>query len=86
VIGETLPGFEMSSWIAVVAPKDTPAEIVSRVNADINSVLKEDQIRTKLGDLGLAVSGGPPAELEETIRAGLDVRGKLIKAAGISPE
>jgi tripartite-type tricarboxylate transporter receptor subunit TctC len=86
VIGESLPGFEMSSWIALVAPKDTPSEIVSRVNTDINSILKEDQIRTKLGDLGLAVSGGPPSELEETIMSGLDVRGRLIKAAGIAPE
>jgi tripartite-type tricarboxylate transporter receptor subunit TctC len=86
VIGETLPGFEMSSWIAVVAPKDTPPAIVSRINDDINSILKESQIQTKLGGLGLAVSGGPPSELEETIKAGLDVRGKLIKAAGIAPE
>jgi tripartite-type tricarboxylate transporter receptor subunit TctC len=86
VLGETVPGFEMSSWVALVAPAGTPAHIVSRVNETVGSVLREDQIQKKLGELGLAVTGGSPSDLAQTIRSGLDVRGRVVKAAGIAPE
>src|SRR6185295_1304272 len=85
-IGETVPGFEMSSWVAFFAPAGTPPEIVAKLNAAMAKILKADAVKAKLANLGLVVQAGSPAELAETVRDGLKVRGELIKAAGIQPE
>ena len=49
-------------------------------------VLKTDAVKGKLANLGLVVQAGTPAELADTVKDGLKVRGELIKAAGIQPE
>jgi len=85
-IGETVPGFEMSSWVAMFAPAGTPDEIVTKLNAASAKILKTDAMREKLAVLGLVVDAGTPAELAATVRDGLKVRGELIKAAGIQAE
>jgi len=85
-IGETVPGFEMSSWVAFFAPAGTPAEIIAKLNAAMAKILRADGVKEKLANLGLVVVAGSPAELADTVRDGLKVRGELIKAAGIQPE
>jgi tripartite-type tricarboxylate transporter receptor subunit TctC len=85
-IGETVPGFEISSWVGVFAPAGTPPDIVAKLNAAMAKILKADAVRAKLANLGLVVQAGAPAELAETVRDGLKLRGELIKAAGIQPE
>jgi tripartite-type tricarboxylate transporter receptor subunit TctC len=85
-VGETVPGFEMSSWVGVFAPAGTPPDIVAKLNDAMAKVLKTDAVRTKLANLGLVVQAGSPAELAETVKDGLKVRGELVKAAGIQPE
>lgn len=85
-IAETLPGFEMSSWVAVVAPAGTPPAVVQKISDASAKILKTPAIAKKLNDVGLVVTATPPAELAGTIKSGLDVRGKLIKASGIQPE
>lgn len=85
-IAETLPGFEMSSWVALVAPAGTPPSVVQQLSEASAKILKNDAITKKLGGVGLVVTANPPAELASTIKTGLDVRGKLIKASGIQPE
>ena len=85
-IGETVPGFEMSSWVGIFAPAGTPAEIVAKLNAQIAGILSADAVKTKLANLGLVVLTGKPEELAETVKEGLRVRGELVKAAGIQAE
>lgn len=85
-IAETLPGFEMSSWVALVAPSGTPPAVVQQLADASAKILKNPAITKKLGDVGLVVTANPPADLANTIKTGLDVRGKLIKASGIQPE
>jgi tripartite-type tricarboxylate transporter receptor subunit TctC len=85
-VAETVPGFEMSSWLALVAPAGTPSAILQKVSADAATILKTEAVTRKLAGVGLVVTANPPAELAATIREGLDLRGKLIKAAGIQPE
>lgn len=85
-IAETLPGFEMSSWIALVAPAGTPPAVVKQVSEASAKVLKSEAIAKKLGGVGLVVTADSPGELANTIKTGLDVRGKLIKSSGIQPE
>jgi tripartite-type tricarboxylate transporter receptor subunit TctC len=85
-VGETVPGFEMSSWVGVFAPAGTPPEIVAKLNDAMAKVLKTESVKGKLANLGLVVQAGTPAELAETVKDGLKVRGELVKAAGIQPE
>jgi tripartite-type tricarboxylate transporter receptor subunit TctC len=85
-IGETVPGFEMSSWLGIFAPAGTPADIVAKLNEGIAKVLTVDGVRQKLANLGLVVVAGKPEELANVVKEGLKVRGELVKAAGIQPE
>src|SRR5262245_18593556 len=85
-IGETVPGFEMSSWLGFFAPAATPAPLVARLNETIVRILTTDAVKEKLAALGLVVAPSTPAELAAIIKDGLAVRGALIKAANIQPE
>jgi tripartite-type tricarboxylate transporter receptor subunit TctC len=85
-IGETVPGFEMSSWHAVFAPAATPAPLISRLNGDIAKVLAMPDVKEKLAVLGVAVATSTPDELGAMVKNGLAARGELIKAANIQPE
>ncbi len=85
-VAETVPGFEMSSWLGFFAPAGTPAPIVSRLNETIVRILTTDAVKSKLATLGLAVAPSTPDELAAIIREGLAVRGQLVKAANIAAE
>jgi len=85
-IGETIPGFEMSSWLGFFAPAGTPAPLVARLNEAIIKVLTIDAVKEKLATLGLVVAPSTPAELGAIVKDGLAVRGQLIKAANIQAE
>jgi tripartite-type tricarboxylate transporter receptor subunit TctC len=85
-IGETVPGFEMSSWVGVFAPAGTPPDIVVKLNDGIAKVLTAETVKAKLANLGLVVVAGKPQELAQVVKDALLVRGELVKAAGIQPE
>ena len=85
-IGETVPGFEMSSWLGFLAPAATPAALIARLNEAMVKVLTTDAVKEKLATLGLVVAPSTPAELAAVIKEGLAVRGQLVKAANIQAE
>jgi tripartite-type tricarboxylate transporter receptor subunit TctC len=85
-VGETVPGFEMSSWHGIFAPAATPAPLVARLNAAIRNVLAIDAVKEKFAALGVAVATSTPNELADIVKSGLAARGELIKAANIQPE
>ena len=85
-IAETLPGFELPSWLALVAPAGTPQAVVEKLNAAAAKILRSPSVIEKLAGYGLIVIASTPAELENSIKRGLDVRGSLIRASGIQPE
>jgi tripartite-type tricarboxylate transporter receptor subunit TctC len=85
-IGESVPGFEMSSWVGFFAPAPTPPRLLGRLNDAMVNVLKIDAVKEKLAALGLAVTPSTPAELAAMVSQGLAVRGELVKAANIQAE
>jgi len=85
-IGETVPGFEMSSWVGFFAPAPTPPPLLARLNDAMVNVLKIDAVKEKLAALGLAVAPSTPAELAAMVTQGLAVRGELVQAANIQAE
>jgi tripartite-type tricarboxylate transporter receptor subunit TctC len=85
-IGETVPGFEMTSWLGVFAPAGTPAPLIARLNETVVKILSDPPIKDKLAALGLVVAPVSPAELAQMIKRDTEVRAALIKAANIEPQ
>jgi tripartite-type tricarboxylate transporter receptor subunit TctC len=85
-VGETVPGFEMSSWLGFFAPAGTPSPIIARLHDEFVKALKDNQVKERLAAVGLAVVAGTPADLAETVRNGIALRGELVKAAKIEPQ
>jgi tripartite-type tricarboxylate transporter receptor subunit TctC len=82
-IAETLPGFESATWFAVVAPPTTPQAIVSRINADINEVLRQPEMLPHLTDWSAEAIGGTPQSTAAYMREEVERWNKVIKAAGV---
>jgi tripartite-type tricarboxylate transporter receptor subunit TctC len=78
-----LPGFEASVWYAFVAPKDTPPEIVTKLNAAANAYLKTPEASQLFQNLGIQAAGGTPDQLKAFVDAELEKWGPIIKAANI---
>jgi tripartite-type tricarboxylate transporter receptor subunit TctC len=85
-IGETIPGFEMSSWLGVFAPAATPAPLVARIGDTITKIFNDPPVKEKLAALGLVVGPIARAELAAMIKLDTEVRAALIKAANIQPQ
>ena len=81
-----LPGFETGSWQGVIAPPDTPREIVARLNAEISRILATPEMRDKLGNQGADVRTTSPDELAAFIRTEKDKWAKLVKEADVKFE
>ena len=78
-----VPGVELNFWMGVVTPVGTPKPVTTRINAEINRVLRLPAIRDKLAALGIDVAGGTPEDFAARMRADLAVYTKVIKATGI---
>jgi tripartite-type tricarboxylate transporter receptor subunit TctC len=85
-VGEFVRGFEASIWFGIGAPKNTPTEIVDRLNKEINAGLADPRIKTQLGDLGGTVLAGSPADFGKLIADDTEKWGKVIRAANIKAE
>ena len=85
-IAEFVPGYEAGGWYGIGVPKDVPAEIVDRLNSDINACLADPKLKTRLADLGYATFGGSSAEFGNMIAQEIDKWAKVIKFAGIKPD
>ena len=85
-VAETIAGFEANGWFAVFAPARTPAEIVTKLNTEINRVLELPAVRQRYAELGAITVGGPPEKLRDQVRAELDRWGELVRATNMQPE
>jgi tripartite-type tricarboxylate transporter receptor subunit TctC len=85
-VAESIPGYESSTWYGIGAPKDTPAEIIDRLNAEINAALGDPTLKTRVADLGGTVIGGSPTDFSELIASDTEKWGKVVRFAGIKPE
>jgi len=81
-VGDFVPGYEASAWQGVGAPKKTPIEIIEMLNKEINAILADHEIKTRLGDLGGVPMPMNPAEFERFIVAETEKWGKVVKFSG----
>jgi tripartite-type tricarboxylate transporter receptor subunit TctC len=85
-VAEFVMGFEASLWLALGAPKNTPTEIVNRLNKEINSALADPKIRARLAEMDGTALALSPAECDKLIADETEKWGKVVKFAGIKPE
>jgi tripartite-type tricarboxylate transporter receptor subunit TctC len=85
-VAEFVPGYEASNWFGVGAPKATPAEIVAKLNKEINAGLADPKLRARLADLGGTPMPMTPADFRKFIADETDKWGKVVKFVGIKAE
>jgi tripartite-type tricarboxylate transporter receptor subunit TctC len=85
-VGEFVPGYEASGWNGIGAPRNTPIEIVQKLNREINAGLADAGIRAKFAALGGMLLAGSPADFGGLIAEDTEKWAKVIRAANIKPE
>jgi tripartite-type tricarboxylate transporter receptor subunit TctC len=85
-LSDFLADYEASFWGGFCAPKNTPAQIVDKLNGEINAALADDKMKARLADLGGTVLPGSPAEFGKHIAVETEKWAKVIKFAGIKAE
>ena len=79
---EYVPDYEASQWYGIGAPRDTPAEIVGRLNAEANNVLADPKMQARLADLGQTPLGGSPADFAKLVAEQTEKWGRVVKFSG----
>jgi tripartite-type tricarboxylate transporter receptor subunit TctC len=85
-LADFVPGYESSQWYGLGAPKNTPAEIVDKLNREVNAALVDPKMKARLAEFGGTVMPGPPAEFGKFIAGETEKWGKVVKFAGIKAE
>ena len=85
-VADFVPGYEASQWYGFAAPKNTPAEIIDRLNKEINAAIADPGMMTRLAAIGGQPIPGSPAEFGRLISEETEKWGKVVRAAGIKPE
>ena len=85
-IGEFVPGYEASGFHGVGAPKNTPMEIIDKLNKEINAALIDPKIKSRFAELGAEMLPGSPAEFGKFIADETEKWGKVARAANIKVE
>jgi tripartite-type tricarboxylate transporter receptor subunit TctC len=84
-LGDFIPGYEAGSVYGVGAPKNTPAEIIDKLNNEINAGLADPKLRARLADQGSVALLGSPTDFGKLIASETEKWGKVVKFAGIKP-
>ena len=85
-VGEFVSGYEATAWFGIGAPKNTPVEIVEKLNTEINAILGDPNKKARLTDLGGETFFGSPDAFGKVIASETEKWGKVVKFAGLKPE
>jgi tripartite-type tricarboxylate transporter receptor subunit TctC len=85
-VGEFVPGYEAILWQGIGAPKNTPTEIVDKLNKEINAAIANPKMKARFTDLGNMVLPGSPTDFEKLIAEETEKWGKVIRAANIKAD
>ena len=85
-VGEFVPGYEATGWYGVGAPKSTPADIVDKLNREVNAGLANPKVKARLADVGVEPTPMTPAEFGKLIADDTEKWGKVLRAANIKVE
>ena len=85
-VADFVPGYEASAFFGVGAPKNTPADIIEKLNREINAGLADPKLKARLADLGGTVIAGSPADFGRLLADETEKWAKVVKLAGMKPE
>jgi tripartite-type tricarboxylate transporter receptor subunit TctC len=85
-VADSVPGYEASSLYGIGAPRNTPAEVIDRLNKEVNAALADPKLKARLADLGGTPFGGSSAEFGKLMADETEKWGKVVKFAGIKPQ
>jgi tripartite-type tricarboxylate transporter receptor subunit TctC len=85
-VGEFVPGYEVSTWYGLCARMGTPAEVIDKINKEINAGLTDPAMKARLADLGGVTIAGSPGDFGRLIADETEKWAKVIRAANIKPE
>jgi tripartite-type tricarboxylate transporter receptor subunit TctC len=85
-VGDFVPGYEASQWYGIGAPRNTPVEIVDKLNKEINAAIADPGMKARLAAIGGEPLPGSPAEFAKLITEETEKWGRVVRAAGIKPE
>jgi tripartite-type tricarboxylate transporter receptor subunit TctC len=85
-VADFVPGYEASQWYGISAPKNTPPEIVGKLNREINAGIADSGMKARFAAIGGEPLPGSPAEFGRLIAEETEKWGKVVRAAGIKPE
>jgi tripartite-type tricarboxylate transporter receptor subunit TctC len=85
-VGQFVPGYEASNWYGIGVPTGTPAEIIGKLNKEVNAGLADAKMKARLADLGETPFPGSPADFSKLIADDTEKWGKVIRAANIKPD
>jgi tripartite-type tricarboxylate transporter receptor subunit TctC len=85
-VGESVPGYDTSTWVGIGGPKRMPSEIVARLNKEINAALTDPKIKARLENLGATTLATSADEFGKLVADETEKWGKVIRAANIKPE
>ncbi len=84
-VGDFVPGYEASQWYGMAAPKNTPAEIIEKLNREINAALTDPKMRAKFAEIGGEPLGGSRSDFGQLIAEETDKWGKVVRFTGLKP-
>jgi tripartite-type tricarboxylate transporter receptor subunit TctC len=84
-MGESVPGYEASQWYGLGAPRNTPAEVIDKLNKEINAVAADPNMKARFDGLGVDPMSMTSAEFGKFIADETEKWGKVIRAANIKP-
>jgi tripartite-type tricarboxylate transporter receptor subunit TctC len=82
-VAETVAGYEASAWFGVGVPKGTPADVIDKLNKEVNAALQDEKVKARLAELGGNLIAGTPADFGKVVAAETDKWAKVIKSANV---
>jgi tripartite-type tricarboxylate transporter receptor subunit TctC len=85
-IGDTVPGFDLIGWQGIMAPKDTPRDLIARLNEALNKVLADEEVKQLYRVNGIEMAGGTPEAFGDRVKRDYEFYGRVAKEAKIVPQ
>jgi tripartite-type tricarboxylate transporter receptor subunit TctC len=85
-LADFVPGYETDQWWGIGVRRNTSAGIIEKLNKDMNAILADSQVQSRIADLGGTVFPGSPSDLDRFIAADTEQWGKVVKLSGVKPE
>jgi tripartite-type tricarboxylate transporter receptor subunit TctC len=86
LIEDFVPGYQVTGWLGIGAPKDTPAEVIERLNRETNATLADPVIKARMAELGSEIFTGSPADFSKLIADETEKWAKVVKFAGLKAD